>query len=293
MNARLSSIAVAVTLAAALTGTPAHATVIDMDLVIDAVTEARQLTVDHRAATGRADNLAAAFPSLADDVRGTVDRTYEQRAIVAAEAVDTAAITLVAQLTQGDEAAAATLGAWFEQLLPTDDLPAPQQLLAQARETAPELLLNQPGVVAVGGVVCPVAGGVSFVNDWGFPRSGGRTHKGNDLFGAEGTPLVAVRDAVVTKVDPTDTYGAGGSDLGGITTWIADDNGDHWYYAHLLALAPGLHVGQRVLAGEVIGYLGKTGNARGTPPHLHIQRHPGNGPPTNPFPSLRPACYGR
>lgn len=136
----------------------------------------------------------------------------------------------------------------------------------------------------VGGLVCPVDGPVRFINDWGFPRSGGRTHRGNDLFAAEGTPIVAVRPAIITQVSRVDTG------LGGLTVSYIDDRGDRWYNAHLSAVAQGIEPGVFVAQGQVVGYVGRTGNARTTPPHNHIQWHPGNGAPVNPYPSLRPAC---
>jgi murein DD-endopeptidase MepM/ murein hydrolase activator NlpD len=137
---------------------------------------------------------------------------------------------------------------------------------------------------SVDGLVCPVAGPVRFINDWGFPRSGGRTHRGNDLFATEGTPIVAVRAAVITRVSHADRG------LGGLTVSYIDDRGDRWYNAHLLSIAPGIEPGVFVSQGQVVGYVGRTGNARTTPPHNHIQWHPGNGDPVNPYPSLRPAC---
>ena len=59
-----------------------------------------------------------------------------------------------------------------------------------------------------------------------------------------------------------------------------------WYYAHLADFAPGLENGQRVEAGDLVGYVGDTGNAVGTPPHLHMELHPDGARPINPFPLL-------
>ena len=137
-------------------------------------------------------------------------------------------------------------------------------------------------IVGVDGMFCPVAGPVHFTSDWGFPRSGGRTHKGTDLFARHGTPLVAVESGVIMRVANTDTG------LGGITLWLRGASGTEYYYAHnsLNAVAPG----DRVSGGQVVAYLGATGNAAGTPPHLHFQLHPGGGDPTNPFPVLSAVC---
>ena len=73
--------------------------------------------------------------------------------------------------------------------------------------------------------------------------------------------------------------------------WVAGDSGNGYYYAHLSAFAPGIHDGQRVRAGELVGFVGDTGNARGTSPHLHFEIHPGGIGPVNPYPLLR-AAYG-
>lgn len=144
-----------------------------------------------------------------------------------------------------------------------------------------------------GSVVCPVPGS-KFINDWGYGRSGGRTHKGTDMFAPVGTPIVAVSDAWITKVDRTNTYrvGSGTGDLGGITVSYVTDRGDRWYNAHLSAVAPGIEVGVRVTQGQQVGSVGNTGNAATTPPHNHIGWFPGGGEAANPFPVISVACPG-
>jgi septal ring factor EnvC (AmiA/AmiB activator) len=84
----------------------------------------------------------------------------------------------------------------------------------------------------------PVQGGAQYTNDWGNPRSGGRQHRGTDLFAAMGTPVVAVTDGKVTAVGND-----GGA--GGLRIWL----GGKFYYAHLSGVAKGLKVGQMVKAG--------------------------------------------
>lgn len=142
-------------------------------------------------------------------------------------------------------------------------------------------------LVGSGPIACPVAGPVQFIDSWHFPRSGGRVHLGQDLFAAEGTPLVALADAVVTDA----RTGAG---LGGTVVWLATADGQHWYYAHLQRMAPGLHVGQQLRRGDPVGTVGRTGNAAATPAHLHIQWRPTarHGADTNPYPLLSAACPG-
>jgi murein DD-endopeptidase MepM/ murein hydrolase activator NlpD len=134
------------------------------------------------------------------------------------------------------------------------------------------------------GFICPMPSHtVSFINDWGFPRSGGRTHKGTDIFASYGNPMYAVADGVVS-------LRSGG--LGGTTLWLTSDYGVAYYYAHLSGYAAGLSSGDRVVRGEEIGYNGDSGNARGTSPHLHFQIHPGgrSSSPVNPYPTLTRAC---
>ena len=129
----------------------------------------------------------------------------------------------------------------------------------------------------VGPLLCPVDGTVHFMNDWGFPRSGGRFHEGNDLFAARGTPAVAVVGG--TAVQKTGT-------IGGHQVKLLGDDGTSYYYTHLDRFG----AGGRVAAGTVIGYVGTTGNAAGGPPHVHFELHPGGGAAVNPFPSISPVC---
>ena len=124
---------------------------------------------------------------------------------------------------------------------------------------------------------CPVQGPRAFSNDWGQPRSGGRSHKGNDILAPRGTPVVASVGGTVK---------ANNSSLGGIAYYLRGDDGNTYYGAHLDRLgATG-----RVSAGTVIGYVGTSGNARGGPPHLHFEVHPGHGRAANPFSLLRRFC---
>jgi murein DD-endopeptidase MepM/ murein hydrolase activator NlpD len=128
------------------------------------------------------------------------------------------------------------------------------------------------------GYVFPVLGEVSFTDDYGAPRAGTGWHQGNDVFGPRGTPLLAVADGTLSKV--------GVNTLGGNRLWLTDDAGNAFYYAHLSAYAPAAVEGARVTAGQVIGFLGNTGQAITTPPHLHFEVHPGGGDSVNPYPYL-------
>jgi len=140
-------------------------------------------------------------------------------------------------------------------------------------------------VVIVDGLACPVAGPVSFSDDYGDARSGGRRHQGNDLFAVYGTPLVAVEGGVIDHSSNTE------QGLGGITIWLRGDSGTSYYYAHNRANVA--QVDERVEVGQVIAYVGNTGNARGGAPHLHFEMHPGGGAPVNPYPTLARACASR
>ena len=128
------------------------------------------------------------------------------------------------------------------------------------------------------GVVCPVAGSNYFINSWGYPRSGGRTHKGTDLMAAYNTPLVAMNSGTVRLNSHS---------LGGYQAYVYGDDGVTYYYAHLSKWPSGLSSGQRVSKGQVIGYVGTSGNA--ATPHLHLGMIAG-GVYVNPYPTIRPVC---
>ena len=125
-------------------------------------------------------------------------------------------------------------------------------------------------------IICPVQGGSAYGNTWGAPRSGGRRHQGVDMLAPTGTPLQAVVSGVTEHRS---------NRLGGITIVLLGDNLNRYYYAHLDAYVgpPG-----RVEQGQVIGLMGDTGNATGTP-HLHFELRPFSGVPVNPYPSVRAA----
>ncbi len=126
-----------------------------------------------------------------------------------------------------------------------------------------------------GDYLFPIVGGATFSNDWMFPRAGGRSHQGIDLFATRGTPVVAVADGSL--------YNVGWNGLGGWRLWLRDGSGNAFYYAHLSAYSPAAVEGASVSRGTVIGYVGDTGDARGTSPHVHFEIHPGGGGPVPPY----------
>jgi len=95
---------------------------------------------------------------------------------------------------------------------------------------------------------------------WGAARAGGRRHEGIDIFAARGTPVLSTTEGVVMQV--------GTNNLGGQVVWVLGPGRQRHYYAHLEGYAD-IQRGQLVAAGDVLGYVGNTGNAKGTPPHLH------------------------
>ncbi|WP_217913394.1 peptidoglycan DD-metalloendopeptidase family protein [Miltoncostaea marina] len=152
---------------------------------------------------------------------------------------------------------------------------APRAPLGLPRRAAPERL---DGLRRSGAYAFPVAGESSYIDDYAAPRAGTGWHHGNDIFAATGTPVVAVADGTLSRV--------GVNTLGGNRLWLTDDAGNAFYYAHLSAYAPAAVEGARVTAGQVIGFVGNTGQAITTPPHLHFEIHPAAGDSVNPYPFL-------
>ena len=133
---------------------------------------------------------------------------------------------------------------------------------------------------ATPGFFCPVQGGASFIDSWGFARSGGRRHKGVDMFNRRDTPLIAVVNGRVKFSS---------NSLGGLSTHVYAADGTVYYYAHLERHPTDISSGQNVRAGTVVGFLGNSGNARYTSPHLHFEIRPG-GVAVNPYPTVRHYC---
>ncbi|HEU5083771.1 MAG TPA: M23 family metallopeptidase [Acidimicrobiales bacterium] len=148
---------------------------------------------------------------------------------------------------------------------------AVQQLVA--------LGLSEQEAIRVGFGRFPIAGVANFTHDWYFPRwgPGFRFHEGTDVFAAYGTP-------VRSPVDGTATAGSG--NLGGLYVKVFQPDGTYFYMAHLSGIVDGFQNGMAVETGDIVGYVGTSGNAKGTPPHVHLGIYSPGGEPTDPKPIL-------
>jgi murein DD-endopeptidase MepM/ murein hydrolase activator NlpD len=114
--------------------------------------------------------------------------------------------------------------------------------------------------------VFPIAESESVADTFGAFRSDSGWHHGDDLFAPRGTPVLAVASGMVFSV--------GWQRLGGKRLWLRDDAGNQFYYAHLNSYAAHLRDGTEVSPGDILGYVGSSGDAENTPPHLHFEIHP-------------------
>jgi peptidoglycan LD-endopeptidase LytH len=183
--------------------------------------------------------------------------------------------TILALIVLAGLAFAAMLGGGGER--------APQQPAAQRQAASGRLLVPVVGVARR-----------QLVDSWGDSRAGGgRSHSAIDIAAPGGTPVIAAADGTVEKLFL--------SNDGGITAYLrSPDGGTIYYYAHLAAYAAGLAEGQRLRAGDPIGFVGDTGNAGAGNTHLHFgvsRMQPGQrwheGEAVNPYPMLVAAAPGR
>lgn len=124
------------------------------------------------------------------------------------------------------------------------------------------------------------------LDNFGDPRSGGRTHEGIDILATLGQEVYAMADGMLT----TQTIaGATNATLSGNLWRLTASNGGTIYvYGHLSGFAPGLTKGSLVYKGQVLGYVGDTGNSGPGNYHLHFEIHPGGGSAVDPLPLLLP-----
>ena len=286
-----------------------------LDEAVARADAARQRVDDlHR----RLDDVDARIVALTDEERQAVKRVEESQNVLAERAVD-AYIRgnygdLAAPLTAEDPNEASRNEAMMESVLDADhdamgdyrsarrevsgelvelgeqrvevagDLVQAKDwdkaMRGEVRDARVQLLAFEAGSeIFVTGMHFPVDDPHDYIDSWLSPRSGGRQHQGIDIFATAGTGLFAVERGVIAK--------GGSNALGGIKLWLYGESGTTYYYAHLLRFAPGITEGMVVEAGDVVGFVGNTGNAATTPSHLHFEIHPNNGPAVNPTPLLR------
>ena len=240
------------------------------------IRQGQQVVTDVGNARGIANGTAAAMADLED-----LSVTFNEALDTASNEVAQAESFLAAAQTDAQAAAEARVAA--------ADAAAAAAQVAASQGAGSSGLIGVTGTSPVrqatinGGtqaMTCPLGQPNGFIDSWGFPRSGGRSHQGADMFAAHGVPQYAIADGIVGRVSN------GG--LGGVALRIIDDLGNRYYYAHLSAAY--VSEGQRVSVGQLVGATGNSGNARTTPPHLHFQYHPGGGGPVNPFPLVSGLC---
>jgi murein DD-endopeptidase MepM/ murein hydrolase activator NlpD len=147
----------------------------------------------------------------------------------------------------------------------------PEPKKGQTQSLTPSLRLIPVGLqpkLTAGGYVFPVYGPSSFSDTFGAFRGdvSGNWHHGDDIFAPLGAPILACADGTVFSV--------GWNDVGGNRLWLRDGEGNEFYYAHLSAYTEAARNGNHVRAGQVIGFVGNTGDAQGTPYHLQFEVHP-------------------
>ena len=263
----------------------------DTEQVVDELADAEERLVD------RAVDGFVADDAVSNELVGSLDaarygsvmnlRVRQTLLGAALDADDDAIADYLALRARLEAETTATLDGihWLDRIITATEQEARDDE-AEVQQASDELEAFRAGSsIYISGVVFPVAEpyGRPLIDSWGFPRMPGTPdehwHEGIDIFAPAGTPLVAAERGVITRV--------GSGRLGGLTVWLRGESGAEWYYAHLQSHAPGLVAGQVVEAGDLLGYVGNTGNAAATPPHLHLQLHPGGGDPVNPYPLLQ------
>ena len=139
--------------------------------------------------------------------------------------------------------------------------------LLQALRPLIDLGMSEQEAIAIGFGRFPVAGQANYSHDWWYPRfvPTFHLHEGTDIFAAAGTPVRAPADGILKQ-----SNGA----VGGMAAYVTEPNGTYYYMAHLSGFVDGQVTGQKVKRGEIVGYNGDSGNARGGSPHVHFEIHP-------------------
>ena len=255
--------------------------------------EQRGLTADGIVDTATADALAVSNADVADD-EAVVDgrdgwAVYGERGsrvIAAQQALVDAGVRLRGGVDGvfGSATAAAVMDVQRANGLRVTGVidAATAEILGLATAAVPA---DSP-VAAASIDVFPVQGRCGFSDTWHAERSGGRLHLGVDIIAAEGNLVYAVTDGVITKV-----YEDRPGSLSGNGIRLTAEDGTYFFYAHFTHVAEGIVEGAEVRAGQVVGYIGSTGNS-GTP-HLHLEIHPQGGAAINPYPIVKAvdACH--
>jgi murein DD-endopeptidase MepM/ murein hydrolase activator NlpD len=155
-----------------------------------------------------------------------------------------------------------------------------QRQLAVVEPSAPAAApaASTSSIPSLNGKACPVGQPHSFIDSWGYPRSGGRTHEGVDMMASYGTPAYAIVSGAITY--------AGYGDSAGNWQILSGSDGNTYWYLHNQS---NIVTSGGVKAGQQIATVGDTGNAAGAP-HLHFEYHPGGGGPVNPYPLVAAIC---
>ena len=138
--------------------------------------------------------------------------------------------------------------------------------LLEALRPLLDLGYSQEEAIQMGFGRFPLAGDATWSDDWWFPRHvpSFHLHEGIDIFAAHGTPVRSPVDGILKQSEGS---------IGGLASYVYEPDGTYHYLAHLSGFVPGQVTGQAVKAGEVVGYNGTSGNAQGTPPHVHYEIH--------------------
>ncbi len=252
----------------------------DADRSADSLTGLQAALADYevqKAAQEEALNAAETARADAEASLADLDAALTTQAQFVA-AVQAALAEQAGQPAPTDPEAAAALAARQGEIAAAITAAAEAQAIADAARAAAEAHRRR---VEAGIMFCPVDGAVDFIDSWGFARSGGRSHQGVDMMASSGTPTVAPVSGEVQHR---------GSSLGGLSWYVYGDNGNMYYGTHLSGYA-NQGVGW-VEAGTLIGYVGSSGNASASGPHLHFEIHPGGGSAVNPYPATATACFG-
>jgi murein DD-endopeptidase MepM/ murein hydrolase activator NlpD len=245
----------------------------DLERQREATTQAREQFEDLKAAAeAEVVKLAEIEKQRLADVAVQRELERQRQAELARQAA------AARQLATSNASAAAPSGATAAVAPSSGSSNGPQAAAQQpaAAPAAAPVPASPPPSNAGSGIVCPVAGPRAFGDTWGAARSGGRSHEGVDMMSPAGTPLVAVESGSVQFKTTR---------LGGNSVWLNGNSGTRYFYAHLSAWEGS---SRSVSQGEVIGYVGATGNT--TANHLHFEIHPGGGRAVNPYPYVRAVC---